>query len=86
VVCDVRSVFYAGEVWVSWPQLAQRLAEQFPGRYAETTATAISAQVRELGIEPKKGRDAYQDGASVWGVPREHLDEHLARRDLEVRR
>ena len=86
VARDVRSVFYAGEAWVSWPQLAQRLAEQFPGRYAETTAAAISAQVRELGIEPKKGRDAYQDGASVWGVPRENLDEHLARRDLEVRR
>jgi len=35
VLRNVQGVFYAGEAWVSWPQFAQRLADQIPS----TTAT-----------------------------------------------
>ena len=87
VLRDVDSVYYTGEAWISWPQLAQRLADQIPEHYAGTTAAAISAQVRSLGAKDKKGRDRFQDDSpSVWGVPRESVAQAIQRRELEAQR
>jgi len=83
VLRDVDSVFYAGEAWISWKRLAQRLAEALPEHYADITPEAISAQVRGLNVEAKKGKD---DGASLWGVPREHVAQAIQRREIEGRR
>lgn len=60
VLADVRGVYYAGEAWISWQQLAARLAEQLPEAYAATTAEAISAQVRAYGIPSVNGKHAGQ--------------------------
>lgn len=79
VLRDVRSVFYAGEAWVSWRQIAMRLAENEPEAYADVTQESISAQVRAFGIEAKKGKD---NGASLWGVPRDQLDLAVKRREI----
>jgi hypothetical protein len=57
VLNDVRSVFYAGEVRISWPELAERLREQYPEHYADITRDAISAQVQGLGVTSKSVKD-----------------------------
>jgi DNA segregation ATPase FtsK/SpoIIIE, S-DNA-T family len=82
VLHDVDGVFYAGEAWISWPQLATRLADRIPEHYAGTTAEAISAQVRGLGVAPKKGRDEFADGKSLWGVPREQVQQARQKREI----
>lgn len=80
---DVDSVFYAGEAWISWPQLAKRLAELSPSHYAEISPATVSAQIRSLKVEAKKGRDTYQDdNPSVWGVPRANVAKELHRREI----
>jgi S-DNA-T family DNA segregation ATPase FtsK/SpoIIIE len=83
VLADVRSVFYAGEAWISWKQLAERMAEQLPEHYADLTQEAISAQIRALGVEPKKGKF---EGASLWGVPRDRIEQAAKRREIEAGR
>lgn len=84
VLRDVDSVFYAGEVWISWPQLAKRLRELNPEHYADITPGAISKQIRDMQIEAKKGRDTFEDGSpSVWGVPREQVAQALHKREIE---
>ena len=87
VLRDVRGAYQAGEAWISWQQLAARLAEQLPQHYADITPDSISAQVRTLGATAKKGRDRHQDDApSVWGVPRDQVDQALRRREIEGQR
>jgi DNA segregation ATPase FtsK/SpoIIIE, S-DNA-T family len=83
VLRDVESVYHAGEAWVSWQQLAARLAENLPEHYADITPDAISAQVRALGAAAKKGR---QGEATLWGVPRGHVELAIQRREIEARR
>jgi S-DNA-T family DNA segregation ATPase FtsK/SpoIIIE len=83
ILADVRSVFYAGEAWISWKQLAERMAEQLPEHYADLTQEAISAQIRALGVEPKKGKF---EGASLWGVPRDRIEQAAKRREIEAGR
>ncbi|GAA0734625.1 cell division protein FtsK [Dactylosporangium roseum] len=46
-LADVRAVFLAGEKGLHWPVIAARLAEQMPEHYADITADAISAQLRD---------------------------------------
>ena len=82
VLRDVDSVYYAGEAWISWPQLATRLAERMPEHYRDITPEAISAQVRALGAAAKKGRDRFDDNRSVQGVPREHVQQAMQRRAI----
>jgi hypothetical protein len=60
VLADVRRVFYAGEAFVSWQQIAARLAEQLPEHYAGVTAEAISAEVRATGVPSVNGKQAGQ--------------------------
>ncbi len=79
VLADVRSVFYAGEAWVSWRQLAARLAEQIPEHYADLTAEAISAQARALKVESKDGRDKSDGNRVVKGA-------HLASVEAAIKR
>jgi S-DNA-T family DNA segregation ATPase FtsK/SpoIIIE len=81
VLADARSVFYAGEAWISWKQLAARMAEKMPEHYADLTKEAISAQVRALKVAPKKGKF---EGASVWGVPLDGLEQAAKRREIEA--
>jgi S-DNA-T family DNA segregation ATPase FtsK/SpoIIIE len=49
VLADVLAVFGA-ESALHWPVLAERLATQFPDRWADATADAVSAQCRALAV------------------------------------
>ena len=49
VLADVLAVFDADPA-LHWPVLAGRLGQQFPGRWADASADAISAQCRDLGV------------------------------------
>ncbi|MEU4241898.1 cell division protein FtsK [Actinoplanes sp. NPDC026619] len=46
-LADVRSVFLPGEPGLHWAVIAARLAEQLPEHYADATAEAVSALLRE---------------------------------------
>jgi hypothetical protein len=79
VLADVIGVYRAGEAWISWQALADRMAEQMPEHYADLTKEAISAQVRALGAKEKKGRAGT---ASLWGVPRAEVEAAAKRREI----
>ena len=83
VMADARSVFYAGEAKISWPELAERMAREIPEHYAEITAEAISAQLRALGVKPKSVRDAkhFEKGVGQ-GFELMALDDAIAKRAL----
>ena len=49
VLADLLAVL-GSEAGQHWPVLADRLAVQFPGRWADATAEAVSAQCRDLGV------------------------------------
>ncbi|WP_250283866.1 cell division protein FtsK [Frankia sp. CiP1_Cm_nod2] len=50
VLADVAALLAPGESGVHWADLAARLANRFPEHYADVTADAISAQLRDLGV------------------------------------
>jgi hypothetical protein len=83
VLADVRGVFHAGEAWISWPQIAQRLSEQMPEHYADVTAEAISAQVRALKVPSVDGRDKTQGNKVVKGAKVAAVEAAIERRGLE---
>lgn len=83
VLADVRGVFYAGEAWISWPQIAQRLSDELPEHYADVTAEAISAQARALKVPSVDGRDKAQGNKVVKGAKVAAVDAALERRRLE---
>jgi DNA segregation ATPase FtsK/SpoIIIE, S-DNA-T family len=78
-LADALDAFLPGETALGWQQLAERMADQLPERYADATPDAISNTLRSLnlGIESKNVR---VDGRVLKGV-------HLAalRRALESR-
>lgn len=82
VLRDVRDVFYAGEAWVSWPQIAARLAEQMPEYYADMTAETASAQVRALKVPSVDGRDKADGNRVVKGAKAKDIDTALKQREL----
>jgi hypothetical protein len=83
VMADARSVFFAGEARISWPELAERMAQTMPEHYADVTAKAISAQLRALGVETKSVRDPKHFEKGVGdGFHLVSLDEAIARRML----
>jgi DNA segregation ATPase FtsK/SpoIIIE, S-DNA-T family len=82
VLRDVRCVFYAGEAWVSWPQIAARLAEQMPEHYSDMTAEAASAQVRALKVPSVDGRDKADGNRVVKGAKLKDIDAAMKRREL----
>lgn len=81
VLRDVRSVFYAGEARISWPELAERMRERMPEHYADLTADVISAQVRALGVAAKsvKDRKHFESGTGQ-GFDLAALDAAIQRR------
>jgi S-DNA-T family DNA segregation ATPase FtsK/SpoIIIE len=84
VMADARSVFYAGEARISWPELAHRMREVMPQHYADLTPEAISAQLRSLGVKPKPVRDAtHFEGGVGQGFELASLDAAIKRRELE---
>lgn len=50
VLADVLAVFRPAEPGLHWEVLATRLADRFQERWAEATADAVSAQVRDLEV------------------------------------
>lgn len=82
VLADIRRVFYAGEAWISWPQIAQRLREELPEHYADMTSDAVSAQARALKVPSVDGRDKSQGGKVVKGAKVAAVDAAIERRAL----
>jgi S-DNA-T family DNA segregation ATPase FtsK/SpoIIIE len=84
VMADARSVFVAGEMRISWPELAGRMAELMPQHYADLTPAAISAQLRALGVAGKTVRDPkhFEKSGTGQGFDLESLDAAIARRQL----
>lgn len=83
VMADARSVFYAGEARISWPELAERLQRELPEHYADITADAISAQLRALQVETSSVRDAKHFEKGVGrGFTLDALDAAIAKRAL----
>lgn len=82
VLADSLDCFLAGEAALSWDQLAERLREQLPERYADATGDAISATLRnlKLGIESKNVRVGEK---VLKGVQKTVLDRAMTRRENE---
>lgn len=87
-LADTLDVFQLGENWLSWTEIASRLAEQLPEQYAQITGRAIGDTLRgmNLGIENSDGRvpkcDEVPSGVTS-GVKRAVLERAIARRDRE---
>lgn len=79
VLADMRSVFYAGEAFVSWQQLASRLVDTFPEYYASLTPEAISAQGRALGVPSVNGKER---GAVLKGAKLDAVVEAITARQI----
>jgi hypothetical protein len=50
VLGDVLGVFEPSDTGLHWAEVAERLAQRFPDRWADGSADAISAQCRALGV------------------------------------
>jgi S-DNA-T family DNA segregation ATPase FtsK/SpoIIIE len=86
VMADARSVFYAGEARISWPELAARMAQAMPEHYADLKPEAISAQLRKLGVAGKSVHDPrHFEKGKGQGFDLASLDAAIARRQLEAR-
>lgn len=79
---DALDALHSDEAWISWSQLATRLAEQAPEKYAGVTKDAISNTLcgAGLGIESKNGRDKFDGDRVVKGVHRAALQRALEKR------
>lgn len=75
VLGDVWAVF-DGDDKLQWGELAARLGDRFPDRWADVTADAISAQCRTLGLP---SRQVWGDGANRKGCWRADVAERVAR-------
>jgi S-DNA-T family DNA segregation ATPase FtsK/SpoIIIE len=83
VMADARSVFYAGEARISWPELADRMRRELPEHYADLNAEAISAQLRDLGVASKVVTDSkHFESGKGRGFDLEALDAAIARRAI----
>jgi len=79
VLADVRGAYYAGEAFVSWQQLAGRLAEQLPEHYAGMSPEAISAQARALGVPSVNGKTG---GQVLKGARLDAVTDAISRRQI----
>ena len=52
VLADVLAVF-GDDPGLHWDELADRLANRWPGRCADVTGEAVSAQLRSHGVSPR---------------------------------
>lgn len=83
VLNDVRTVFRANEAFVSWQQIAARLAEHWPEFYAEITAGSIGVLARDLGAESGDGKDR-GSSRTLKGLRLDGLTELLSQREIEA--
>lgn len=81
VLADMRGAYFAGEAFVSWQQLAGRLAEQLPEHYAGTSPEAISAQARAHGVPSVNGKVR---GQVLKGARLDAVAEAISRRQIEA--
>ncbi|GIE96683.1 cell division protein FtsK [Paractinoplanes rishiriensis] len=77
VLADVRSVIERGETGAQWEEIATRLAGRLPEAYADTTAEAISAQVRAFGV---RSVDIKRAGKALKGAKTDDIDAAITRR------
>ncbi|WP_030442921.1 cell division protein FtsK [Actinoplanes subtropicus] len=77
VLADVRSVIERGETGAQWEEIAARLVERLPEAYADTTAEAISAQVRAFGV---RSVDVKRNGKALKGAKTDDIDAAIGRR------
>lgn len=79
VLADVLEVF-GGDSQLHWGVLAERLAGQFPDRWGEATADAVSQQCRDLGVRSADVRYPPGRAASVRkGCYRRDVEDAAAR-------
>ncbi len=69
---DVLAVF-GGDARLRCSTIARRLAERIPNVYADTTAAAVSSQLRQLGVTVKNVREPGEQPAP--GAQREAIEE-----------
>ena len=77
VLADTRAVLHAGESGAAWDLLAARLAEQIPEHYADTTGAALSAQLRDLGVQSVNVK---KDGRVLKGARTADIEAAIGRR------
>lgn len=79
VLADVLAVF-GGDTQLHWGILAERLAGQFPDRWGEATADAVSQQCRDLEVRSADVRyPPGRSGAVRKGCYRRDVEEAAAR-------
>lgn len=80
VLVDARGVYRGGEAWLSWSQLAGRLAERMPEHYADATPDSVSAKLRALSVPSVDGRDREDGSRVVKGAKAKDVDAAQRRR------
>ncbi|WP_204289565.1 hypothetical protein, partial [Microbispora amethystogenes] len=78
VLADAASVFQGSETGLPWALIAARLAERIPEHYADITADAISAQLRDLAVPSVNIK---RDGQTLKGAKRAAIETAMQRRD-----
>lgn len=71
VLADVLAAF-GGDVKLQWGTLADRLADEFPDRWAGITGDAISQQCRDLGV---RSSQVWGGGANRQGCTRADVED-----------
>lgn len=73
ILADAAEVF-DGAAGLQWPELAARLAERWPDRYADLTADAASSQLRNRGVPSV---DVKADGQVLKGCRKVAVEREL---------
>lgn len=76
VLSDVLKVFGDAK-GLHWQTIAERLAKQFPGRWADVTRDAISVQCRDLGVPSVQ---VHALGVNRQGCRRTSVEDAVTRR------
>ena len=79
VIIDVQRVWPDQRPGMHWAELAERLAEVYPDRYADETAETISARLRALEVPSV---DVKAGGRAAKGCRWDAIEEARARREL----
>ncbi|MBB3730067.1 hypothetical protein [Nonomuraea dietziae] len=78
VLADALSVFHPGESGLSWAEIAARLSERIPEHYADLSADAVSAQLRDLSVPSVNIK---RDGKVLKGAKQADIAQAIRRRD-----
>jgi S-DNA-T family DNA segregation ATPase FtsK/SpoIIIE len=79
ILADTAAVF-GGEAGLQWAELAERLAERWPGRWADLTAEAASAALRGKGVPSV---DVKRSGMVAKGCRRVAVEREVAKAAAE---